>query len=483
MPKSLNNQVKSATRWSAVTEIAAKLVAPITSMVLARLLTPEAFGVVATINMIISFTEIFTDAGFQKYLVQHEFRDDKDREESTTVAFWSNLVMSLLFWWGIAIFNAPLAVLVGNPGLGYVLVIACVSIPLAAFSSIQGALFRRNLDFKTLFKVRMVSTIVPLVVTVPLAFFLRSFWALVIGTIVNNLLSALLLTYYSSWKPRLFYNWDKLKEMFSFSAWSMVEAISIWLTGYVDVFIVGTMLSQYYLGLYKTSSALVGQIMSLIIVSTTPVLYSALSRLQNDKKEFQRLFFRFQKIVGLLVIPLGVGIYLFSDVVTQIILGDQWMEASGFIGLWGLTSALTIVLAHYSSEVFRAKGKPKLSVLAQFLHIIVLWPTVIITVKYGFETLCVARSLVRLEMIAVTLCLMHFVIRMPIWRMITNIFPSCIGAAFMSLVLLFPTSDSFLINMFYAVIAVAMYLGIIMLFKEERMFILNLHNILHNKYK
>ena len=61
MPKSLNNQVKSATRWSAVTEIAAKLVAPITSMVLARLLTPEAFGVVTTLAMIISFTEIFTD--------------------------------------------------------------------------------------------------------------------------------------------------------------------------------------------------------------------------------------------------------------------------------------------------------------------------------------------------------------------------------------------------------------------------------------
>ena len=481
MSQSLNTKVKTATKWSVAGEIAAKLVTPVTSMVLARLLTPDAFGVVTTLAIIISFAEIFTDAGFQKYLVQHEFKDDNDRDESTNVAFWSNLAMSLLFWGVIAIFNAPLAALVGNPGLGHVLVIACVSIPLAAFSSIQGALFRRALDFKTLFKVRMVSTFVPLVVTVPLAFWLRSYWALVIGTIVVNLLNALLLTFYSKWKPRLFYSIAKFKEMFSFTAWSMVEAISIWLTGYVDVFIVGTMLSQYYLGLYKTSSTLVNQIMSLIIVSTTPVLFSALSRLQNDEKEFQRLFFRFQKLVGLLVVPLGFGIFLFSDFVTGVILGDQWTEAAGFVGLWGLTSALTIVLAHYSSEVYRAKGRPKLSVLAQFLHIIVLWPTILIAVKYDFHTLYVARSLVRLELIAVNLCIMAWIVHMPVARMVYNILPCCIAAAAMSLVLLLPEANGILMNIVYVTFAAVVYFAVIMIFPTERNIILNFRTILKSK--
>ena len=67
----LNNQVVNATKWSSLTELAAKLVAPISTMVLARLLTPDAFGVLVTATMIISFAEIFTDAGFQKYLIQH----------------------------------------------------------------------------------------------------------------------------------------------------------------------------------------------------------------------------------------------------------------------------------------------------------------------------------------------------------------------------------------------------------------------------
>lgn len=101
--KSLNTKVATATKWSGLTEIAAKLVAPITTMVLARLLTPDAFGVMVTAQMVISFAEIFTDAGFQKYIVQHEFKDDDEKFKSTAVAFWSNLIMSLAIWAGISI--------------------------------------------------------------------------------------------------------------------------------------------------------------------------------------------------------------------------------------------------------------------------------------------------------------------------------------------------------------------------------------------
>ncbi len=481
MSETLTTKVRTATKWSTVGEIAAKLVTPISSMVLARLLTPEAFGVVTTLAMIITFAEIFTDAGFQKYLIQHEFKDVQDRDESTNVAFWSNLVMSLVLWAIIAIFSAPLAALVGNPGLGHVLIIACMSIPLAAFSSIQMALFKRDLDFKTLARVRIISTLIPLLVTVPLAFWLRSYWALVIGTITVNLVNAVLLTVFSKWKPRLFYSFDKLKEMFSFTVWSMVEAISIWLTNYVDVFIVGTMLSQYYLGLYKTSATLVGQIMGLVTSITTPILFSALSRLQDDEKEFHSLFFRFQKLVGLLVIPLGVGIFLFRNLATELILGSQWSEAAGFVGLWALTSSVTIVLSHYSSEVYRAKGKPKLSVLAQVLHIAVLWPTVLIAVKYGFETLYIARSVVRIELIAVNLCIMSMIIKMPIGKMLSNILPATIAAASMLLVLLLPSVGSIWLNIVYAFIAGTVYIAVIMSFKEEREILINLPKLLKNK--
>ena len=490
-----SKQILQATKWSAVTEVAAKLVAPVASIILARVLTPEAFGIVATLTMIITFAEIFTDAGFQKYLVQHEFADEADREQSTTVAFWSNLAMSLVIWGIIAIFAEPLATLVGNPGLGFVLIIACVSIPLTAFSSIQTALFKRDLDFRTLFKARLAAILVPLLVTVPLAFWLRSYWALVIGTIVQNAVSAATLTALSKWKPRLFYSWAKLREMLSFSVWSMVEAVSIWLTSYVDIFIVGRALDQYYLGLYKTSISIVTQILGLVIATTTPVLFSALSKLQSDEEEFRSLFFKFQKYVALLVIPLGVGMFFYSDFVTRVLLGEQWLETAEFIGLWALTGAFVIVLSHYSSEVYRAKGRPKLSVLAQVLHIVVLWPAVLIAVRYGYRPLYITRSLVRLEMILVNLVIMYTVVKISPWKMLAGIAPSCIAAAVMGAAawgmlhglpaLLHgsaPAVDGSVSaplaeNLFYqagtVLVCIAVYAGVIFAFPEERKLLLS----------
>lgn len=479
---SFNNKVANATKWSAVTEVVARLIAPITSMVLARLLTPEAFGVVTTLAMIITFAELFTDAGFQKYLVQHEFIDDEDREQSLNVAFWSNFLMSMAIWGIIAVFADPLATLVGNPGLGHVLIISCVSIPLAAFSSIQMALYRRDLDFKTLFKIRIASILIPLLVTIPLALWLRSYWALVLGTIAQNIVNAVLLTYFSKWRPKLFFSMAKLREMLSFTIWSLVESISIWLTNYMDVFIVGTMLSQHYLGLYKTSSTLVGQIMGLITASTTPVLFSSLSRLQNNEEEFQTLFFQFERLVSLLIIPLGVGIFIFSDLTTSIILGDQWLDVSGFVGLWSLTSAFVIVLSHYSSEVYRAKGKPKLSVLSQLLHLMFLFPTVLIAARYSFETLYTARSLVRFTGIIINFCIIGLCIKISVCKMIVSVIPSFIASMCMMIVCLLPQANSILISIGYVIFASLIYLSVIIFFPYERKLILSLPSLIKQNH-
>lgn len=174
---SLQSQTANATRWSSITEVASRLVLPLVNMVLARLLTPDAFGVVATITMIVSFAEIFADAGFQKYIIQHKFADNIELNQCTDVAFWTNLSVSSFLWLIICVFSEPLATLVGNPGLGNVVAIAALSLPMYAFSSIQMSRFKRDMDFKSLFFVRMISILVPLFVTIPIAILTSSYWA------------------------------------------------------------------------------------------------------------------------------------------------------------------------------------------------------------------------------------------------------------------------------------------------------------------
>lgn len=479
MQAELNKKVVSATKWSSITEIAAKLVAPVSTMVLARVLTPEAFGVLVTATMVISFAEIFTDAGFQKYLVQHEFDDKKSLFKATNVAFWSNLVMSVVIWIGIIIFSDAIAELVGNKGHGNVIAVSCFCIPLAAFSSIQMAIYRRHFDYKTLFIVRMVGVAIPLLITIPLAFWLRSYWALIIGMIGLNLSNAVILTWKSEWKPKLEYSIQLFKDMFAFTVWSMLEAIAIWMTSYVDIFIVGKMLNEYYLGIYRTSMSTVGQLIGIITAATGTVLFSSLSRLQNDHKEFQNMFFKFQKLVGLLVIPLGFGIFLFRDFIVEILLGPQWKDAAHFLGIWALTSAVTIVLSHYSSEVYRSLGKPKISVFVQLSHIIVLIPTVWISIHYGFRILCDARALVRLELIVVNLIVMYYIVKISPWKMLRNILPELFSAALMLIIILsLPAPTSIILTISYILLAIAVYFCSVMVWPHERYIVLNLRKLL-----
>lgn len=465
-----NTRVATATKWSAITEIVAKLISPISTVILARILLPEAFGVVATVTMIISFAEIFSDAGFQKYLIQKSFSNDTEESNSTNVAFWSNLTISIILWGIIIIFKDEIAKLVGNPGLGNVLVVACISIPLAAFSSIQMALFKRNLNFKGLFKIRLVGITLPIIITIPLAFIFKSYWALIIGNIAVHFSNAILLTIYSKWRPSLYYNFTLLKTMFSFSGWIIIDTILVWATLYVDIFFIGRILNQYYLGIYKTSISTVEQIIAVITAVILPVMLPALARLQNEMDEFKKMLLKFQKYVGLFLLPIGCGIFIYRELLTQILLGSKWMEASEFIGIWGLISAITIIFSRFSSVVYPAIGKPRFSVLAQFLHLIVLIPSTLISIQYGFETLYWTRSLIRIELIVVNMILVYYLIKLSPLKMIDNIKPYLISSSIMTLIaiLLLQLSNSYIWIALTIIISAGIYFAIISLFPNEK---------------
>ncbi|MCM3539119.1 lipopolysaccharide biosynthesis protein [Priestia endophytica] len=467
--KNFQSKLIRATKWSSITQIAAKIVVPITNMILARILAPEAFGVIATITMITSFVDMFTDAGFQKYLVQHEFKNKEEKYKNANVAFFTNLFLSVILWTLIIFFNEKIAIAVGNPGLGNVIAIACIQLPLTAFSSIQMALYKRDFDFKTLFLVRMISIFIPFVVTIPLALLDLGYWALVIGNIFAQFSNAIILTIKSSWRPSWFYDIRILKEMLSFSIWSLVEAISIWLTLWVDTFIIGTLLNEYYLGIYKTSTIMVNSLMALVTASFIPILFSALSRLQNNDSAFKDMFYKYQRIVAYCVLPMGFGLFLYSDLATHIMLGTQWEEASNVIGIWGLTSSLVIITTHFNSEVYRSKGKPKLSFISQLIALSFLIPTCLISVKYGFWVLVYSRAFIRFQGIITGFIIMKIVMQFSPIKTLKNIYKPFLFTIGMSLLafLLRHISGTMWWSFVSIFICILAYLLLIFLYAKE----------------
>lgn len=434
MPGDLKSQISSATKWSALGEILAKLVTPISTVVLAHVLTPQAFGVIATITMIISFAEIFMDAGFQRYVIQKEYETERDKYNCANVAFWTNLAIGLLLWISIFIFREPLARMVGNPGLGTVLAVAAVSIPINAITSIQMAIFKHSLDFKSLFYRRIASVIVPLVITIPLAFYLRSYWALVWGTIASNIINAIILTIFSQWRPSRYYNFNILKGMFGYSSWTLLDAVLIWATSYIEIFFIGVLLNDYYLGLYKTAMTTVGQFVSLITAIILPVLMPAMARTQHDLAQMREIIYKLQRYVGFFLIPLGGFIFAFRTQITSILLGDQWSSIALFIGIWALSEVLMLIFSRFCSNIYPAIGKPHISVIVQILHLVVLIPAVYLSAKISFETLYLTRTLVRFELLLLNLIFAYRLIRLSAVKSISNVFPFIFSAALLVII-------------------------------------------------
>lgn len=466
----IDAKVNGASKWSLVTELLSKLISPIMNMILARILAPEAFGMVATITMITSFADIFTDAGFQKFLVQSEFRNRHELDNSTNVAFWSNFIVSLAIWILIILFRNQLAAMVGNKGLGNALAIAACTIPLTSFSSIQMARYRRDFDFKTLFVAKLLGIFIPLFVTVPLAFVLKNFWALVIGNLAIQLANAVLLTIRSDWKPKFFYSFKLMKKMLGFSLWMLLEQLLGWANLNIGIFVVGRFLSDYYLGIYKTSMATANQVMSIIVNAFSPVILATLSRLKNNDNEFKNMFYKFEERISFIVIPLGVGIFVFKDLITRILLGSQWGEAASFIGLWGLMRALLIVFGMFSMEVFISIGKPKFSVLSQSINLIVLVPVLLLTAPIGYDTLYLARSMVILWSIAIELVLLKVVAGISPLKIFVACAPHIVAAVAMGVVgyILVCINKSIVWQFVSAAICIFIYIGLIFINPKSR---------------
>lgn len=430
---SFDLKVRNATKWSTITELMAKLVAPVVQMILARIIDKEALGIVTIVNMVISFSEIFVDAGFQKYIIQHEFMSDEEYNKYSNVAYWTNIFVAMIIFCNIFFFRDALSTTLGMQGYETALVIASIQILITPLVSVQTARFRRNFNFKTLFGIRFIGSMIPLVITVPLALLGMSYWSLIIGTLCSVVYNAIALSLKSGWKPGFFYSISILKQMFSYSMWTLIDQMVIWFTAWIDSFIIGTYLSAYYLGLYKTPVNMMTSLLGIFSAALTPVLFSTLSRLQFDKKKIADVFLKFQKILAYILLPLGVGGFIYQSTVSNIVLGKGWEESHIIIGLTILTLSIRTIFVSLYSEMWRAIGKPKISLLLQLFDLLLLLCGSMYSIRRDFMLFVYVRAFLRLDLIIPEIIVMRYQIGTKIKKIINSAYKPIICVTVMAI--------------------------------------------------
>ena len=409
MNKGKSTTVSNATAWSFFGQLVVKIMPLATNMILARIFDPEVFGIVATVTMITSFADIFCEAGFQRCIVCKKYQNSEDLKKDANVAFWTNFTISITLWCVISLFSNELSALLGHPGINKVIVVACVQLPITSVISIQTALNQREYGFKRIFQAQLSGSIISFLVSVGLSFFGLGYWAIIVGTIMNCVIRAFILSHKSEWRPEIYYSFKRLKEIFAFSVWVLLESIAVWFSSWTDSFFVGNRLNTRNLGIYKNSQNTVNSLLSVPQYSVNNVLVVKLSKDKENVQKFIQDYLIAQRLLAFALYPLGVGAFIYRDLAVQIVFGSGWEDARIVVGLWALASVFRIVFISSTNAVYVSKGIPKIAFYLQILDIIVLIPTCVYGVKLGFESFVVIRCITRVVTIIPNMFFMeHF---------------------------------------------------------------------------
>jgi len=379
-----------ALKWSFVSELVAKVISPLVFIVLTRLLTPEDFGVVSSALMVISFSQIFWEAGMGKALIQRQ----TDTEDAANIAFWVNIglgifIATLLFFassYIAKIFFRDVRVIA-------VIKVMTVQVFLGAVSSVHTALLQKGLNFKKLFWVRFVTVSLPGIASIPLAWNGMGYWAMVVGALVGQLAQVIMLWNMSQWRPKFMFDVKIAMEMLKFAVWVALTSLFAWVYQWVDTLFLGLFFSLHEVGLFRVGNQLATTLFAILFSFMMPVLFSHFSSFSGHKQKIKTALFASFSIIPVISLPVAMGSFYFYPLIEKLLFNEKWTGVGYIFALISIKEAVLWIFAN-NMEAVRAIDKPKLETIVSFLsaisNIIVLY----YFSQIGFKEFIFGRSVI-----------------------------------------------------------------------------------------
>lgn len=371
--------------WSGVQKGGASVISVLVHIVLARLLLPEHFGLVAMANVAVAFIGLVKDQGFGPAIIQRDNLEDRHLD----AALWTVLVVGVLLA-VIGVGVAPwVALFFDSPRLEPVLQVLVLSIPLASVSSIPEAILRRRMEFKSLSIRTLVANVAGGIVAVVAAFAGWGVWALVALSLTKTLVSTIVLWIATGWLPGLTYSISHVKDLFSFGANITGQKILNFFNRQADDIIIGYFLGASALGFYSVAYEILKGMTNIVSRTMTNVALPAFSRLQNDIPRLKRAFLTAVRTTSVVSIPIFVLYAVVAEDLFLVIYNPKWLPAvttSQVLAGIGILHSLVL----FNPPILKSLGKPHWELALSVLNVVGNLTGFLIGVQYGFFWVAVA---------------------------------------------------------------------------------------------
>ena len=343
----------------------------IVQIILARLLLPEEYGIIAIVTIFITLAGIFVDSGLNTALIQ---KKDADKVDFSSV-FWVGLALAALLY-GILFIVAPfLAVFFHQPGLQEVIRILSITLFLGVFNSIQQAMIAIRMEFKKLLMGSMGSVIVSGFIGVGMAYMGFGIWALVGQQISYRIIGTLILLVIVDWKPSRDFSFNRFKKLYSFGWKLLVSSLINTLYHNLRTLIIGKIYEPALLGFYDRGTSFPGYLITNINGSIQAVLFPALASCQENQERVRSMTRRSVVTSSFIIFPMMAGLAILAEPMIRVLLTDKWLPAVPFLqmacvsyGLWPVhTANLQAINALGRSDIFL-----RLEIIKMIMGLIVL---------------------------------------------------------------------------------------------------------------
>lgn len=349
---SVGQKVAAGSAWMLLFKLTERSLGMISTIILARLLVPGDFGLVAMATAVVAILELFSNFNFDTVLIREASVERRHFDTAWTFGVIIGTAIASL----LLLLAPVMASFYHEPRLRAVISVLAIAALVQGFENIGVVAFRREMTFHKEFMFLAGKKIAAFCITIPLAFTLRSHWALVAGIITSRVAGITLSYLVHPYRPRL--SLDAHKELFHFSKWLLGNNIANFGRERSSDFIVGRIAGPASLGLYNVAQEIVMLPTSELVAPVNRAAYPAYARLASDIPKLRYTYLQVVSMVALVALPAAVGLGLTADLFVPILLGDNWGAAVGLMQILAVAGAIG-ALQSSSWSVFIALGKPR----------------------------------------------------------------------------------------------------------------------------
>lgn len=376
----MEHKVVSGVVWSFAEKFLTMLVQMVVSIIVARRLMPEDFGVMAILTFFTSVALTIVDSGFSQTLIRKREPSDSDYRS----VFLFNVVVALLLYFVLWALAAPIARFYGHSVIRDVAPVLFLLLPINSLCVVQTVMFTREFRFKLLSNIVFFASLVSGVVAVAMAVAGCGIWALVAQRLLQMGIKAVAFWLIRRWRVRGGVSLSALREMAPFSLRLLASDLIASIYNNVAQLFVGKIYSTASLGYYSQAQKLKDLAVISTVQSVQGVTYPALSKLSVDEEKFSAGYERIVRLLSFVLFPAMLGLVAISSDMFMLLLGERWMPTVPYFRILAL-SGMVYPLAMVGYNVLKIKSDGRVVVRLEVIKRVVMTLVLCVTIPTGIE--------------------------------------------------------------------------------------------------